>query len=91
MDRRETWKRVFNPAVFLDNCNIIVQTDGGRRSENCAASSVIIGTFSKIGEHLKYDPLFAQGLFYNDNLSVFQTEAIALEAAFRLGNGRNQE
>ena len=84
MDRGTSWKREFLPRFGLEQSNIVIQTDGGRRSEKCAAASVVVGLLTKTDGQLCYEPWFAQGLYFDINLSVFQTEAIAMETAVSL-------
>eukprot|EP00930_Biecheleria_cincta_P021706 TRINITY_DN16000_c0_g1_i2.p1 TRINITY_DN16000_c0_g1~~TRINITY_DN16000_c0_g1_i2.p1 ORF type:complete len:403 (-),score=38.54 TRINITY_DN16000_c0_g1_i2:13-1221(-) len=81
MDRKESWERNFHRSVPTSCCTIVVQTNGGRRSEKCAAASMIVGVLSKVDGVCSYEPWFAKGLYFEASLSVFQTEAIALEAA----------
>ena len=81
MDQSRSWLREFSLTLSPATANLIIQTDGGRRSTTEAASALIVGLWGKSGEKLIYEPWIAQGIYMQTNVTVFQTEAIALEAA----------
>ena len=68
-------------AISLDplKANWVIQSDGGRRSETCAAAAVVVGMWARNNGQLHYEPWFAQGTLFTTAVSVFQTEAIALD------------
>ena len=63
--------------------NCVIQTDGGRRSENCAAASLVIGIWAQNRDKFHYEPWFAQGTFLAGGATVSQTEAIAFDEAVK--------
>ena len=64
-----------------NEANIVIQTDGGRRSDQCAAASVVVGVFAMVGGVPDYQPCYAEGTYIDGNVTVFQTELIALDRA----------
>ena len=76
MDVRKTWQREYDTTLCLQTANVVVQTDGGVRSDNCAAAAFIIGLW---GDG-RYEPLVAHGTFLHQ-ATVFTAEAIALDEA----------
>ena len=81
MDRERSWQKIV--ATWGDPCrgNLIVQTDGGRRTAQCAASAAIVGLLTWVDGTFTYEPWFARGLFLSGGETVFQAEAIALDIA----------
>ena len=77
MDHQLSWEKHYNVGKDPRECNIIVQTDGGRRTPSCAAASMVVGLF----HGSTYEPWYAKGIYIATDHTVFQTEAIALEAA----------
>ena len=77
MDRGGTWGRRYPISLNPQFANIIIQTDGGRRSDRCAVAAMVVGLSA--GGH--YEPWVAKGHFFEADITVFQTEAIALELA----------
>ena len=68
-------------TLEINKSNIIVQTDGGRREEDCAAASWVIGLWGDDGGGFRYEPLAVQGTYLDQSCTVFATEAIALDEA----------
>ena len=83
MDQGRSWKREYVISQDPLKANWVIQTDGGRRSENCAAAALVIGIWVCNGEKFQYEPWFAQGTFLVGGATVFQTEAIALDKAVK--------
>ena len=83
MDQARSWKRDYNICQDPLKANWIIQTDGGRRSENCAAAALVVGIWALDEGTLHYEPWFAQCTFLTGGATVFQTEAIALDTAVR--------
>ena len=81
MDNRKSWTQRFCTSLAVGDANIIVQTDGGRREADCAATGFIIGLWdTKSGTKL-YEPLMAHDTFMDNDCTVLVTEAIALDEA----------
>ena len=59
--------------------NMIVQTDGGLREDECAAASWIIGLWH--ADTQTYEPYEAGGVFLRTSCTVFMAEAIAIDEA----------
>ena len=81
MDKALSWERLYETTAEPSQANWIIQTDGGRRSDHCAAASLVIGVLSTGARGICYEPWFARGVYLTGNVSVFQAEAIALEEA----------
>ena len=81
MYRRQSWKRKSSSTLSPKSANIIVQTDGGLRPDDCAAAAFIIGLWGHIGDILAYEPVVAGGTFLDSSCTVFASEAIALDEA----------
>jgi len=81
MDRRCSWDRRFHTTMPLRNANLVIQTDGGRREEDCAAAAWIIGLWIDEGQGGRYEPVAAHGTFLDASCTVFMAEAIALDEA----------
>ena len=62
-----------------EDANVIIQSDGGRRSEHDAAASYVVGILKTNNGYSAYEPWFAHGTYLRGNVTVFQAEAIALE------------
>ncbi len=77
MDTRTSWTRSFSTTLQPRNSNVVVQTDGGRRSGTCAAASMVVGLFTNSQGTAIFEPWFAEGLFLETGVTVFQAEAIA--------------
>ncbi len=81
MDGAASWSKTYTTALRLPEANVIVQTDGGRRSQGCAAAAVIIGLFAIVAGQPLYEPWLAEGHFLTEAVTVFEAEAIALDIA----------
>ena len=81
MDRGESWSKPYHTTLNPNEANIVIQTDGGRRSDQCAAASVVVGVFAMVGGVPDYQPCYAEGTYIDGNVTVFQTELIALDRA----------
>ncbi len=81
MDERLSWTWTFPTTLEPGTANIVVQTDGGRRSSTCASASMVVGLFTKTPRHPVFEPWYAEGLFLSTGVTVFQAEAIALDRA----------
>ena len=76
MDRRGSWTKTFEPKG-IDGSNLIIQTDGGLRGNDCSAASYIIGCW-RCGQ---YEPVMGHGTFLESACTVFHAEAIVLDEA----------
>ena len=56
MDRAVSWSRRYPLKSNTINGNIVIQTDGGRRSDHCAAASFVIGLVSLDQGMWTYEP-----------------------------------
>ena len=81
MDLCRTWEKSFAPSLEIASSNLIVQTDGGCRAQDCAAAAWIIGLWGDDGEGFRYEPLMVHGTFLDASTTVFAAEAIALDEA----------
>ena len=81
MDHATSWKKEYETSAGLDASNLIIQTDGGRRTATCAAASLVVGLVSHVRGRCCHEPLYAQGIYLAGDVTMFQTEAIALEVA----------
>ena len=81
MDRRSSWSRQFSSNRLASDLNVIVQTDGGVRNDDCASAAFIIGLCGHSQEGPFYEPILAQGTFIATPCSSFAAEAIALDEA----------
>ena len=81
MDTKSSWNRQYTTTLTRKTSSIIVQTDGGVRSDICAAASLIVGLFGLSGTTPLYEPLNAEGIFLSCETPVFQAEGIALDIA----------
>jgi len=81
MDRQTSWSREFSTSRAASDCNIIVQTDGGVRGGDCAASAFIIGICGRVDDSFFFEPLLVQGTYMTAHCSSFAAEAIALDEA----------
>ena len=88
MDHATTWEREYPTTIDITHANVIIQTDGGRRSSMCAAASVVAGVLSIRQGKLIYEPFYARGTFISHDVTVLQTEAIALDEATRYVRSR---
>ena len=61
-------------------CNIVVFSDGGTR-ETCSASAWLITAVLHNRGVETYSPVVAAGIYFDDPISSFLAEAIALERA----------
>lgn len=77
MDARRSWERRFTTFSATQHLNVVVQTDGGHREGDCAASSWVIGLWD-VAEHV-YEPLATCGTFLENSCTVFVAEAIAID------------
>ena len=83
MDRGASWKKTFTVKLNPMNANIIVQTDGGKRGNESAAASVVIGLFTMHEGAVLYEPWHAEGTLLPGSISVFESKAIAVESGAR--------
>ena len=81
MDRMNSWSKRYPTKLDPKCANIVIQSDGGRRSETCAAASVIIGIFGMFEGETLYQPWYAEGVYIPVDVTVFQAEMIALDRA----------
>eukprot|EP00959_Pyramimonas_sp_CCMP1952_P437101 9151766-Pyramimonas_sp.AAC.1 len=81
MDRTATWSKLYITKLNPQTANIVIQTDGGRRSEHCAAASIIVGVFGKLDGTIVDEPWYAEGMYIPVDVTVFQSEMIALDRA----------
>ena len=79
MDRKCSWSHEYPISLKIDASNILVQTDGGVREEECAAASWMVGLWDMASQ--QYEPLLAGGTYLTEPVSVFMAEAIALDEA----------
>ena len=56
-----------------------MQTDGGKRGSEIVAASVVIGPFTVQGGRIVYEPWYAESTLLPGSVSVFESEAIAVE------------
>ena len=92
MDQQRSRRREFAITFAPTDANpMIIQSDGGRRSEKSAASALIVGLCGLCGERLVYEPWKAQGLYIQADVTVFQTGAVALEAAIDITRTKLQQ
>ena len=61
MDRQQPWEKIFPTTLNARQAHVLIQTDGGLRTENCAAASRIIGLWGS--DQQKYEPCMAGGTF----------------------------
>ena len=81
MDTRASWSECLDwpfPGHRLSDCNVILHADGGTRSRQCSASAWVldVGIFTSTG--WKFEPLVFGGHFYDEPISSFTAEALAL-------------
>ena len=81
MDRMCSWSKRYPTKLGPNYANIVIQSDGGRRSETCAAASVIIWIFGMFEGETLYQPWYAEGVYIPVDVTVFQAEMIALDRA----------
>ena len=79
MDRRLSWQKFFPTTLDWSQAHVIIQTDGGRRAEDCAAANWIFGLWDS--DMKKYEPYMAGGIFIEVSCTVFKAEAIAIDEA----------
>ena len=83
MDIQKSWARRYRSSLPPGGANVVVQTDGGLRDGDCAASAWIIGLWGIRSGAWTYEPLVAGGVFLDLPCTVFKAEAIALDEASR--------
>ena len=81
MDIQASWDKDFDVTADPKDTNLVIQTDGGKRSGGNAAASVVVGMFIRGDAESKYQPWHAEGHHLSGEVTVFQAEAIALERA----------
>ena len=81
MDRRSTWCKRFDTTLDMTKCNVVVQTDGGMREDDCAAAAWIIGLWGSVDGKDVFEPYIIHGTFLELPCTVFGAEAIALDEA----------
>ena len=79
MDRRSSWQHRYATTQTLAEANIIIQTDGGLREEDCAAAGWIIGLWSVESE--LFEPFEVGGVFLENSCTVFMADALAIDEA----------
>ena len=79
MDKKSSWQHRCTASLNLAESNIIIQTDGGLREEDCAAAAWIIGVWRVDSQ--TFEPLEAGGVFLEKSCTVFMAEAIAIDEA----------
>ena len=79
MDRRTSWQQTYTTTLTPAQSNIIVQTDGGLREDDCAAASWIVGLWRSDAQ--TFEPYEAGGVFLSTSCTVFMAEAIAIDEA----------
>ena len=72
MDKMSIWSKLYNTKL---------NPKAGHRSEQCAGASVIVGVFGKFEGGTLYEPWYAEGTYIPVEVTVFQTETIALDRA----------
>ena len=84
MDRKTSWQQVFEPplADFTPlEANFICHSDGGTRAASCSAAGWFLEAVVIRGE-LRYTfPVAMHGQFFNEPISSFLAEAIAVDEA----------
>ena len=83
MDKRTSWSRRYRTTLPVESSNIIVQSDGGLREDDCAAAAWIVGVWGEAGGEFVFEPLVAHGTYLQLPCTVFKAEAIALDEASR--------
>ena len=81
MDRRTTWRKQFDTTLDAMKSNIVVQTDGGLREDDCAAAAWIIGLWGTVDGKDVFEPFIIHGTFLELPCTAFGAEAIALDEA----------
>ena len=74
---KRNWEQQYETTLEIQASNLVIQTDGGLRDGQCAASAWVIGLW---GES-RYEPLIAHGTVLDCSTTVFAAEAIALDEA----------
>ena len=81
MDLRQTWEKRYDTTLKIHESNLLIQTDGGLREENCAAAASVVGLWGGDGEDFRHEPFLAHGALLEASTTVFAAEAIALDEA----------
>ena len=71
VDKRGTVHKVFDTSLSMSECNVVAQTDGGVRSDDCAAAAWIIGLWGKKEEEYVYELWIAHGTFLDCKCTFF--------------------
>ena len=83
MDNQRSWLETFEWPYddhALDNCNVIAHSDGGTRRDRCSASAWIVEScVLREGKWIR-EPLAMGGTHYDNPISSFSAEALALQA-----------
>ena len=82
MDLRKIWAKELEwpfPYDGLEECNIVVHSDGGTRGAICSASAWIVEDGILRGSLWEFRPLAMGGTFFADAISSFQAETLALD------------
>jgi hypothetical protein len=90
MDQERSWTRAYTISLKPLESNLVIQTDGGRRSATCAAASLVIGLCAWRDGTFLYEPWLAEGIYMTSDMTVFQTEAVALECAVQVARMKIQ-
>ena len=83
MDHQNRWNTDFDPITGVDFelVNYVCHSDGGRRSETCAASAWYLEARVSSNGTIRTFPVAMRGIFLDSQVSAFLAEALALEDA----------
>ena len=81
MDRRAGWTRRYTLTEDAFNGNCLAFSDGGKRSVSVSAAAWLLVVLFWEGDQWRVEPWAAGGIFLHDDATVFEAEAIGLDAA----------
>ena len=82
MDLGESWRHCNDwpcPGRDIDDCRLVIHSDGGTRARNCSASAWVAEILVDSPSGIQTHRLASGGTYINNPISSFLAEAMALE------------